>query len=593
MDTPQPTLKEEAVALFNAEQFDAAKQILARLAAQNQADTDVWIYLIKTHSQLGEFGEMERCCRQVLGLMPNLLDAHYLLGAALVSLRRSEEAIISLRRALQLKPDYTPALFQFARAQQQLGRFGEAITYYKLALQQYPEFADAHEAIGTLCAAQGNLTEAAEHFRAALRVSPNYHKAHSDLVLLYNYSSEHDADTIFSEHVRWGQNHALTPLVPARTPAGEDPDRRLRIGYVSPDFYRHSVSFFIEPLLANYDAAQFEIFCYASVLRPDSTTERLRGLSQHWLAVQNLNNDRLAEAIYEDRIDILVDLSGHTGDSRLVAFTRRPAPIQISYLGYPNTTGSPAIDYRLTDAWADPPGMTERYHTEKLLRIPNGFLCYRPPADAPPVVPSPAAAQGFVTFGSFNNLTKVTPEVVALWAAVLKSVPDSRLVFKNRSFQDGLARKRYLEQFKQHGIMDYRLELLPPELKMLNHLHLYGRIDISLDTFPYNGTTTTVESLLMGVPVVTLAGRMHAGRVGASILSQVRMEHLIAQSKEEYIRIAVGLAEDVEELSRLRSNLRQRVTESHLCDERSFAAEIEQIYRRIWVQWCTGVSGSA
>jgi predicted O-linked N-acetylglucosamine transferase (SPINDLY family) len=293
--------------------------------------------------------------------------------------------------------------------------------------------------------------------------------------------------------------------------------------------------------------------------------------------------------VRQDNIDILVDLSGHTGTNRLPVFARKPAPVQVTYLGYPNTTGLSTIDYRLTDAWADPPGKTERWHTETLIRLPHGFLCYRPPNATPAVAPPPVQANGHITFGSFNSLVKTTPAVVACWAHILQQVPDARLVIKNKSFRDPSVCARYQGLFAEHGIAPERLELVGWIDNLNNHLELYHRLDIALDPFPYNGTTTTCEALWMGVPVITLAGHTHAGRVGVSLLSRLDLTDLIAGDPDDYTQRAVRLAQDRATLARLRPRLRPRLQASSLCDGPAFARDVEAAYREMWRGWCGGV----
>jgi len=280
-----------------------------------------------------------------------------------------------------------------------------------------------------------------------------------------------------------------------------------------------------------------------------------------------------------------VDLAGHTGNNRLLAFRYRPAPVQITYLGYCNTTGLPAMQYRITDEWADPPGQ-EAFHTEELVRLPGGFLCYQPPAGAPPVADAPAARAGFITFGSFNIASKTTPEVVALWARILHAVPESRLILKNRSTRDQDTRDRYYALFQQHGIERERIDQISWLADHDAHLGLYSRIDIGLDTFPYNGTTTTCEALWMGVPVITLCGDRHAARVGVSLLTRLGLTELIAKTPDDYLQIARRLSQDPHTLSELRHSLRGRMQASTLGDAVAFTRELEDTYRGLWGRWC-------
>lgn len=355
------------------------------------------------------------------------------------------------------------------------------------------------------------------------------------------------------------------------------------MGYVSPDFHAHSVAYFIEPVLARHDPAAVETYCYAEVAQPDAFTEHMKTLAAHWRGTFGRSDDEVADMIRNDAIDILIDLAGHTAHNRLAVFARRPAPVQVTYLGYPNTAGLPQMDYRLTDAAADPPGQ-EVYYTESLVRLPQGFLCYAPPHESPAVGPLPAATGGCITFGSFNALPKMNNEVIALWARVLQSVPGARLILKNKSLQDA----KTCERYRQHFHPPERIELLGWLDDPADHLSIYHRVDIALDTFPYNGTTTTCEALWMGVPVITLAGERHAGRVGLSLLTQLGLTELIAKTPDEYVRLAVALAGNRERLAALRAGLRERMRRSPLCDAQSFTRDLEAAYREMWHKWCEG-----
>jgi predicted O-linked N-acetylglucosamine transferase (SPINDLY family) len=323
---------------------------------------------------------------------------------------------------------------------------------------------------------------------------------------------------------------------------------------------------------------------------PDGRTQRLQAESDHWYSIAGKPDLEVAERIRKDQIDILVDLEGHTGENRLLVFAHKPAPVQVTWLGYPNTTGMRTIDYRLTDAVADPPGEADKFHSEKLFRLEHGFLCYLPDAAAPEAGPPPCLESGQLTFGSFNNLAKVTSEVVRVWAEILHRQPLSRLVLKSKPLADQACRERYLGLFAEQGIPADRLELLGWLPAPQNHLELYHRIDIGLDSFPYNGTTTTCEALWMGVPVVTLCGDRHAARVGASIMRQVGLEELVAHSEDEYIALAVALAQDRQRLLALRGSQRRKMRESRLLDKKLFAETLEDAYRRMWEEWCAEVN---
>lgn len=545
--------------------------------------------------ELGQLDEAARCYRRAIELQPNYAEAYNNLGNVLSKGMEKPETFTEVcshyKRAIELKPDYFEAHYNLGTTLKEQGFLQEAISSCERALQIQPENIEAHGLLAGSLTDQGRLDEAIASYQQALKIDHDRILARSNWFFVMNYSPRHDATEIYNEHRRWGELHpcATAPIHYGNSP---DPDRRLRVGYVSPDFRNHSVAYFIESVLQHHDPAHFDITCYANVKRPDATTARLQAQVSQWRNIYSRSDEEVAEVIRKDEIDIVVDLAGHTAGSRLRAFAYKPAPVQVTYLGYPNTTGLSVMDYRITDAWADPPGQ-EAFYTETLIRLPHGFLCYTPPSDAPAITPPPVLQSGCVTFGSFNALLKVTPEGVSLWSELLRALPGSRLVLKNRSLRDSATRQRYLSLFEKCGVDSSRLELLEILPTAVDHLALYNRIDIALDTFPYNGTTTTCEAMWMGVPVVTLEGDRHAGRVGVNLLNQMGLPELIAKTPEEYVQIAVNLAKNTDKLANLRAGLRQRMEDSPLCDGTSFARDLEQAYREMWQKWCTETTGNA
>ena len=541
------------------------------------------LYLGNALAELGRAQEALVYYREALRLGPNNPETHNNMGVALKSLGRMDEALACYQEALRLDRDFTNALGNLGNIFAHQGRLQEASSAYERALQLAPD-AEVHSNLGKVLLAQGQLESACVQYRAALRLAPAHAEAHSNLLFALNYVATQDPDALLAEHKRWGELHAQAS-VPADFTRPRDPERRLKIGYVSPDLRKHSVAYFMESLLATHDPAQVEVFCYAHVELSDEVTQSLKGRVEHWRNIWGMADAAVAETIRSDGIDILVDLAGHTAHNRLGVFTLRPAPVQVSYLGYPNTTGLPQMDYRLTNAWADPPGQAP-CHTETLVHLPRGFLCYTPPRAAPAVDTLPLARARHVTFGSFNALPKIGPTVIALWAQLLRAIPDARLILKNTSLRDTATREHYARLFQDHGIAPHRLEWVAWLPASVDHLALYNRIDIGLDTFPYNGTTTTCEALWMGVPVVVLAGSRHAGRVGVSLLEGIGLAELIAQTPEQYIELAVRLADDRNRLGHLRRQLRARMLQSPLCDARAHSRDIEAAYRQMWQRWC-------
>jgi protein O-GlcNAc transferase len=403
-----------------------------------------------------------------------------------------------------------------------------------------------------------------------------------------NYDPDLPRTDLFREHRAFGAafGDAVAPLPPPDA-GSRDPHRRLRIGHLSPDFRTHSVAYFMAPIFAAFDRERFETIGYANVTKPDHVTEHLKSLASAWRDVSALDDAELARLIRADRIDILVELAGFTKDSRLLACAARPAPIQISYLGYPNTTGLPQIDYRITDHQADQ-GDADDFYTETLIRLPRCFLAFAAPEHAPGVAPPPVLQSGHVTFGSFNNLAKVNGNVIALWAEVLRTVPQTRLLLKASGSGDPTAQQHLRSAFAAAGVEPDRIEFASYAASARAHLEAYREVDVALDTFPYNGTTTTCEALWMGVPVVTLAGERHAARVGASLLGAAGFPAGIAERPADYVTTARLLAEQQQLLAALRANPRADMARSTLCDAAGHARALEEAYRAVWHIWCAG-----
>ena len=491
------------------------------------------------------------------------------------------------QKAVQINPDFVEAYNNMGVDSKERGDLHQSLYYFQKVLELSPAFAEAYSNIGSVLNDQGKLADAVIHFRRALELKPDFSVCHSNILLAMNYSSHYDNRTIYMEHLNFAKQFAR-PLAPDILPHMNEriPDRRIRIGYVSPDFRKHSVNYFIEPVLSGHDPERFEVFCYSDVLAPDEVSQRIQTYPVQWRDIVGMPDEQAAELVRSDKIDILVDLAGHTGYNRMLLFARKPAPVQVSWLGYPNTTGLPTVDYRIVDRHTDPPGMTDPFYTEKLIRMPETFLCYQPEEDTPEPGPLPALSAGYVTFGSFNIISKISPEVVMTWSRILKEAPESRLLLKAKSLFDRDTRDYLSSLFRGQGITDERMILMAQTKSYKDHLALYSKVDICLDTFPYHGTTTTCEALWMGVPVITQAGDRHASRVGVSLLSNTGLPELVAQTEEEYISIAVKLSKDSEKLQSLRRGLRDMMTTSPLRNPERFTAELEERYRTMWQTYC-------
>lgn len=528
--------------------------------------------------------------QRAVALKSDYAEAHNNLGNALAAQGHIDQAVTHLERALSLMPD-ARVHYNLGNALAIQGEKERAAVHYERALALKPDYPQAHNGIGNALAARGRMEQAAVHYRRALELKPDYAEAQNNLLLTLNYVSSADPVAVYAAHLDFAQRWEM-PLRPSIQPHGNDRSRgrRLKIGYVSSDLRRHSVAYFFEPVLENHDRERFEIFCYGNNFRDDEVTERLRSHADHWRQISRQPDDLVATQIRADQIDILIDLNGHTANNCLMVFARKPAPIQLTWLGYPNTTGLTAMDYRLTDGYADPVGLAEQFHSEKLVRLPECFCCYKPPEDAPVVSETPAREQGYITFGTFNHHAKINPEVMAVWARILQDVPDSRLVLKNVGLAAQAMQRRVRELFAGLGIAPQRLELFGHDQSRETHLQRYRYVDIGLDPFPYNGTTTTCEALWMGVPVVTLAGRTHAGRVGVSLLSNLGMTELICRTQEEYIATATRLAANLEHLSALRKKLRPCMTVSPLLNASRFTTCLEREYFAMWDDY-VGIRG--
>ena len=509
--------------------------------------------LAQQHHQAARLAEAEEIYQQILAAEPSHTHALHYLGVIAALTDRPEFGVEMIQKSLALLP-------------------GNASFHYNF---------------GYVLAAQGRAEESISAYREALRCQPGQARIHSNLLFALHYAAALDNDAIFAEHRRWEEAHAR-PLAHCIATHANDPDpaRRLRIGYVSPDFREHAVAYFFENLIAGHNREHVEVFCYDDQNEADAVTVRLQQQGAHWRNITNLADEQVSSLIRADRIDILVDLAGHTAGSRLLVFARKPSPVQVSYLGYCDTTGMKVMDFRLTDAHADPPGATEHLHTEQLLRLPDCAWCFRPRDDAPAVGSLPMQCAGHVAFGCFGTLPKLTDVAFDLWSRILLQTPGSHLLLKNAGFRQSSAKMRIRRRLEKAGIAPERVELLDPTTGITEHLAAYDRADIALDTFPYHGTTTTCEALWMGVPVITLAGQVHASRVGVSLLTNVGLPKLIAHDPDEYVRIATDLAKDVSRLSGLRAGLREQMARSPLLDGSQFARNVEEAYRKMWRIWC-------
>lgn len=582
----------------------------------NTTNADAYNNLANSLKKLNKFDEAMTAYKNALKINPKYINIYINIGSLLRDIGKTDEAISWYEKALLLGDTSGESYLNLGNTYELLHNNKKAIEYFQKALAVMPNSASVYNNLGSALLAQGKIGQAMECLGKALALQPAYPNAYlnmgnaltlrcrpreavecyekvlsmepgragvlSNLLLTLNYMDMEPA-ALARRHFEIGaQIEAPFLNQQCRHDTGRDAGRRLRIGYVSPDMRNHAVMFFLEPLMKAHDRNAVELFCYADVYQPDDATARLQALSDGWRSAAGVPDERLTELIRADGIDILVDLAGHSANNRLPVFARKPAPIQVTWLGFPNTTGMTTMDYRLVDDITDPPGVADPLASETLVRLENGFLCYQPPAEAPAPAPAPCLDNGFITFGSFNNLAKLSPETFEAWGRLLKRLPTARLLIKSYLLADEGACALCLERLAEHGIEAGRVTLLQGIADKAGHLAGYHRVDIGLDAFPYNGTTTTCDALWMGVPVVTLTGNSHAGRVGASLLTRVGLSNLVAPDIAGYVDIAAGLAADPSALATLRANLRPRMGASPLCDGPAFAATVEAAYRRMW-----------
>jgi protein O-GlcNAc transferase len=563
--------------------LDAAAESYQTLANMPQPPKGLFYNLGLTLLGLGRCGEAETAFCTALRAEPDNPEFLHHLGLVVARLGRLDEAIAALERAVQIRPDFAEALTTLGVMLENAGQAGRAFACYRQALAIQPDQPEANNNIGNSLTEQGAIDEAVGHFRRSLAARPDQPHVHSNMLLTLHYHPGIGPEALSAEHWHWAERFAPT-TPPSPEPEDSAPDRVLRIGFVSADFRTHTVAAFIEPILTHLDRTAVHVSCFSNVIRSDAVTDRFKALADGWHPIIGVPDEAVAQLIRRERIDIFVDLSGHTAGNRLLLFARRPAPIQVTHFGYPDTTGLGAIDCRITDARADPPGTTERWHSERLVRLPEVAWCYRPPADAPEVSEPPAGAANPITLLSVNNPAKLTADVIAVWSRILDAVPGSKLVVL--AGREGSALQRVEDLFANHGIVGSRLKLVP-RLPPTEYFALFATADLALDPWPYNGGVTTCDALWMGVPVISMAGRTYVSRQGVSLLHAVGLPELIADSPEGYVEIARQWAADRDRLKAVRADLRGRMRASPLTDSIRFTRHLEAAYRRMW-HWRVG-----
>jgi protein O-GlcNAc transferase len=538
----------------------------------------------------GAIGSFER----FIALRPGISQGHSALGDILHFVGRHDQAIAAYERARALGPLNAETHYRLGGSYLMRGKLDEAITNFNHAIAMRPDYTEAFNMLGNALGDRGEAENALAAYRVALKINPDLPSLHSNMLLSMHFLAGLDSAALYKEYRAWNDRHAkaLSDVRAVHT-NDRNPDRRLRIGYVSPDFCGHCQALFTAPLLANHDHRQVEVFCYSGVAKPDDATRYLRGVADQWRDTVGKSDQQIADLIREDQIDIAVDLTMHMSGGRPLLFARRPAPVRMAWLAYPGTTGLDAMDWRLSDPYLDPPGAGtsgwgpgaqgphDRYYSERTYRLPHTFWCYGPAIEMQ-VNELPAASAGHVVFGCLNNFCKINSPLLALWGKVMMAVPNSRLLLLA---PEGEARRRVLTELGAQGVKADRVEFVPRQPRPA-YLQTYHRIDMGIDTLPANGHTTSLDSYWMGVPVVTLVGQTSFGRAGLSQLTNLGLPELIAHSEAEFISIIRDLAGDLPRLAELRRTLRQRMEASPLMDAKAFARDMEAAYRYVWREWC-------
>lgn len=529
------------------------------------------------HFLRGQYKEALKLYRKVLSLDRNVAVAYYNIANILALESKFNSAERHYKEALKYKPNFPEALNNLGNVLKEQGKLSDAFMSYQEAIKLRGDYFEAYNGLGNVLQAEGRIDEAIAAYKRAIELNPDYHIASSNLLLALNYSSDISPQEIFQEHVKIAssiENRNKYRFAKNNVIKKRD---KIKVGYVSPDFRRHSVGYFIIPVFECHNRDIFEVFCYSDVRNQDTFTESIKKASDYFFDCVEMTDEALYSQIRAHEIDILFDLAGHSGYNRLTMFSMRPAPIQITWIGYPNTTGLKTMDYRIVDHYTDPIGMTEFLNSEQLIRMPECFLCYSPPTNPPEVVDAPFKKNGFITFGSLHNLSKINDFTINLWAKSLNIHRDSKMIIKSKTLIDDKVRERFIKRFKERGIDENRLILMPYIKSYKEHLEIYNLIDISLDCFPYNGTTTTFESLLMGVPVVSLAGNSHVSRVGMSILTNLALKEFVAKSEEEFFSVISHLLSRPNHLSNIRNNLRRILMNSNLTNKKNFTNNLEKL----------------
>ena len=573
------------VALLGLERYDEAASHFRQALAINPELPQAHGNLGNTLQSLGQTAAAVASFRRALEIDPNQVGVLSNLGITLKSLGQIDAAVASLRRALELDPNFADAHCYLGCIQQDFRQFDTAVASFRRAIELDPDHAVAHNNLGNALSSLGQVDAGLASLHRALKINPEFSEAHSNLLFYQSYLPDKPTAAILEEARNYSRivaSHAEPFSTWQSTP---DPSRHLRIGFVSGDLLEHPVGYFLENVLGELSKKNFDLVAYPTNTKEDTLSQRIRHYFAAWKSSAGMSNEKFAQMIHDDAIDILIDLSGHTAGNRLPVFAWKPAPVQISWLGYCATTGVSTIDYYIADSWALSPSQENQF-TESIWRLPESYLCLSRPTTGLEVSELPALTAGYLTFGSFNNLIKINDAVVTLWARVLKAVPGSRLLLKAWQLDEAPVRQNVLERFAAQGIGADRLMLQGNIPDRSNHLDTYNQIDIGLDPFPYNGVTTTAEALWMGVPVLTLAGERFLSRQGISLLMNAGLPEWIAHDVDDYVARAKAHATNLDRLATLRKGLRQQLLASSLFNAPRFVNHFETALRDMWAIFC-------
>ncbi len=567
-------------ALFSRGRYDEAAQEFNRSLAQKADVAPAHASLASAYIMTNQWDPARTACEDALKLDPKNPEAHFVNARLMMHDRKLNDALMEFRLASQLDPKMVPAFTWMGVVLKELGQLDASLDAHRKAIDLLPTAGALHANYANALVACGDLENAISEYDQAIALDPISAASYAGnrLWTMY-YSSLYSPEFLGEEHRRWNEMYVLPQnFEPMFFSNMRERERPLRIGYLSGDFCTHVAARFMLPLLQRHNRSEFEVYAYSNTESPDTVTAQIRNLVHAWRDIAGINDDAAASLILGDKIDILVDLSGHMAGNRIFVMARKPAPVQVFWLAYPGTTGLSTVDYRLTDPYLDPPESDTSWYTETSIRLPHSFWCYDPYTEDRPIGPLPALTNGYITFACLNRATKVSDDALRIWAELLNKLPNSKLILMDGGalFEDRVFRM---------GLDSQRVEFIG-RLARPDYLDLHNRVDISLDPFPCGGHTSTFEDLWMGTPVVTLAGNMSFTRASVSILSNLGMPNLIASTPEQYLEIALQLASDLPRLKTLRETLRDRLMSSPLTDAREWTRGLEAAYRKMWIRWC-------